>query len=72
MSRLKLVDNERANWNSKEFYYDENGQAHEQHLHWGNDYTLEEGDMIDDAEAIESGQYLGDPETFDHYQEEWN
>ena len=69
MSKLKLIDNQNVNWDSKEFYYDENGQAHEHHLHWGDDYTLESGSMIDDAQAIDSGSQLGEP-MYDY--EEWN
>lgn len=70
MSRFKLLDNDQANWSDRDFYYDDNGQAHAQHLHWGDDYTLEDGSAIDDIQAILDGVILG--EIDDSYDEEWN
>ena len=70
MSRLKLRNNDQVNWSHCAYYYDENGQAHAQHLHWGDDYTLEDGSAIDDMDAISEGFILG--EIDDSYDEEWN
>lgn len=70
MSRFKLLDNDQANWSDRDFYYDDNGQAHAQHLHWGDDYTLEDGSAIDDIQAILDGVILG--EIDDDYDAEWN
>lgn len=72
MSKFKLLDNERVNWSGSAYYYDENGQAHAQHLHWGDDYTLEDGSAIDDIDAVLNGVILGDADAYDEYQEEWN
>jgi hypothetical protein len=68
MTTLSLLPNDQVNWNGKQFFYDENGQAHLQHLHWGDDYTLEEGNAIDDVEALQHGIILNDEYNF----EEWN
>ena len=70
MSRFKLLDNDQVNWSRNEYYFDDNGQAHAQHLHWGDDYTLEDGSTIDDIDAIVNGFVLG--EIDDTYDEEWN
>lgn len=72
MSRFKLLNNDEADWSHKPFYYDDNGQAHAQHLHWGDDYTLEDGSTLDDIDAIEDGFILGDADEYDMIQEEWN
>jgi len=72
MSKFKLLDNTRVNWSDRPFYYDENGQAHAQHLHWGDDYTLEDGSTIDDMDAISEGFILGDADEYDLNEEEWN
>jgi hypothetical protein len=39
-------------------------------LHWGDDYTLEDGSTIDDMDAISEGFILG--EIDDDFDEEWN
>ena len=70
MSKLNLIDNDQADWSGKEYYFDDNGQAHAQHLHWGDDYTLEDGSTIDDIDAIMSGVILR--EIDDDFNEEWN
>ena len=70
MSKLNLIHNDQADWSGKEYYFDDNGQAHAQHLHWGDDYTLEDGSAIDDIDAIVNGFVLG--EIDDTYDEEWN
>ena len=70
MSRFKLLNNDQVNWSASEYYFDDNGQAHAQHLHWGDDYTLEDGSTIDDIDAIVNGFVLG--EIDDQYDEEWN
>lgn len=70
MSKFKLLHNDQVNWDNNEYYFDENGQAHAQHLHWGDDYTLEDGSTIDDIDAILSGVILR--EIDDQYDEEWN
>ena len=67
MSKLNLIHNDQADWSGKEYYFDDNGQAHAQHLHWGDDYTLEDGSAIDDVIALAQGIFLGDYD-FD----EWN
>lgn len=72
MSKFKLLDNDQVNWSTKDHYYDDNGQAHAQHLHWGDDYTLEDGSAIDDVDAILDGVILGNADQYDEYQEEWN
>ena len=72
MSKLKLINNDQANWTKHEYYFDGNGQAHAQHLHWGDDYTLEDGSAIDDIDAILDGVILGSADQYDEYQEEWN
>jgi hypothetical protein len=72
MSKLKLLNNDRVNWSHKPFYYDDNGQAHAQHLEWGEDYTLEEGSAMDDVEAMGEGFILGEPDDDYDYDEEWN
>jgi hypothetical protein len=72
MSKFKLLDNTRVNWSDKPFYYDENGQAHAQHLQWGEDYTLEDGSTMDDVDAISEGFILGEPDDDYDYDEEWN
>ena len=71
MSRLKLIDNQDVNWSTKAFYYDENGQAHAQHLHWGDDYTLEDGSTIDDVDALCEGVYISGFD-YEEYEQEWN
>lgn len=68
MRDLYLIDNIDADWNGKQFFYDENGQAHLQHLHWGDDYTLEEGNAIDDVFALNDGVIFQGDYDF----EEWN
>ena len=70
MSRFKLLDNDQVNWSGSEYYFDDNGQAHAQHLHWGDDYTLEDGSAIDDVDAIVNGFVLC--EIDDDFNEEWN
>ena len=70
MSKFKLLHNAQVNWSRNEYYFDDNGQAHAQHLHWGDDYTLEDGSTIDDIDAIVNGFVLG--EIDDQYDEEWN
>ena len=70
MSKFKLLNNDQVNWSRNEYYFDDNGQAHAQHLHWGDDYTLEDGSTIDDIDAIVNGFVLG--EIDDLYDEEWN
>jgi len=70
MRTLNLISNEQADWSGKEYFFDENGQAHAQHLHWGDDYTLEDGSAIDDVDAIVNGFVLGNID--DSYDEEWN
>ena len=70
MSKFKLLHNDQVNWSHNEYYFDDNGQAHAQHLHWGDDYTLEDGSTIDDIDAIVNGFVLG--EIDDTYDEEWN
>ena len=60
MSKFKLLNNDQVNWSHNEYYFDDNGQAHAQHLHWGDDYTLEDGSAIDDVIALEQGIFLGD------------
>jgi hypothetical protein len=72
MSKFKLLNNDQVNWSHANYYYDENGQAHAQHLHWGDDYTLEDGSAIDDVDAILDGVILGNADLYDEYQEEWN
>lgn len=72
MSRFKLLDNDQANWSGREYYFDDNGQAHAQHLHWGDDYTLEDGSAIDDIDAISDGFILGQIDDDYDYDEEWN
>jgi hypothetical protein len=72
MSKFKLLSNDQVNWSHANYYYDENGQAHAQHLHWGDDYTLEDGSTIDDIDAIEDGFILGNLDEYDLNQEEWN
>ena len=57
---MELIDNNEVNWTDAEYYYDENGQAHAQHLHWGDDYTLEDGNLIDDVDAILRGIIIRD------------
>ena len=52
---MQLHNNQDVNWNGQEYFFDENGQAHAQHLHWGNDYTLEDGDLTDDINALSDG-----------------
>lgn len=68
MTTLTLIDNAQVNWSRNEYYFDENGQAHAQHLHWGDDYTLEDGSAIDDVLALQDGIILNDEYDF----EEWN
>lgn len=70
MSKFKLLHNDQVNWSGNEYYFDDNGQAHAQHLHWGDDYTLEDGSTIDDIDAIVNGFVLG--EIDDDFDEEWN
>ena len=70
MRTLNLISNEQADWSGSEYYFDDNGQAHAQHLHWGDDYTLEDGSAIDDVDAIVNGFVLGNID--DSYDEEWN
>ena len=70
MSKFKLLHNDQVNWDKNEYYFDDNGQAHAQHLHWGDDYTLEDGSTIDDVDAIVNGFVLC--EIDDQYDEEWN
>ena len=70
MSELNLIHNDQADWSGKEYYFDDNGQAHAQHLHWGDDYTLEDGSAIDDVDAIVNGFVLC--EIDDDFNEEWN
>ena len=70
MSKFKLLNNDQVNWSRNEYYFDDNGQAHAQHLHWGDDYTLEDGSAIDDVDAIVNGFVLC--EIDDQYDEEWN
>ena len=70
MSKFKLLHNDQVNWDNNEYYFDDNGQAHAQHLHWGDDYTLEDGSAIDDVDAIVNGFVLC--EIDDQYDEEWN
>jgi hypothetical protein len=70
MSKFKLLDNDQVNWSTNEYYFDDNGQAHAQHLHWGDDYTLEDGSAIDDVDAIGEGFILN--EIDDEFDEEWN
>jgi hypothetical protein len=72
MSKFKLLDNTRVNWSDRPFYYDDNGQAHAQHLQWGEDYTLEDGSTMDDVDAISEGFILGEPDDDYDYDEEWN
>ena len=72
MSKFKLLHNDQVNWNHCMHYYDENGQAHAQHLHWGEDYTLEDGSTMDDVDAINEGFILGDADEYDLNEEEWN
>ena len=67
MRDLYLLDNADVNWDGQQFVYDENGQAHLHHLHWGDDYTLEEGNAVDDVRALIKGVFLGEYD-FD----EWN
>ena len=68
MTTLTLIDNAQVNWSRSEYYFDENGQAHLQHLHWGDDYTLEEGSAIDDVQALRDGIIFEGDYDF----EEWN
>jgi hypothetical protein len=70
MSKFKLLDNDQVNWSTNEYYFDDNGQAHAQHLHWGDDYTLEDGSAIDDVDAIGEGFILN--EIDDEFDGEWN
>ena len=70
MSKFKLLHNDQVNWDNNEYYFDDNGQAHAQHLHWGDDYTLEDGSAIDDVDAIVNGFVLC--EIDDDFNEEWN
>ena len=72
MSRMKLLHNDQVNWNHCAYYYDDNGQAHAQHLQWGEDYTLEDGSTMDDVDAINEGFILGDADEYDLNEEEWN
>lgn len=71
MRDLFLIDNCDVNWDNNEYYFDENGQAHAQHLHWGDDYTLEDGSAIDDVDAVLRGVILRELDD-DYYDEEWN
>jgi len=52
---MQLHHNQDVNWSGQEYFFDENGQAHAQHLHWGNDYTLEDGDLTYDINALSDG-----------------
>lgn len=70
MRDLYLVDNSDVNWDGCQFVYDENGQAHEWHLHWGDDYTLEQGNAIDDVRALAEGYVFS--ATADEEFDEWN
>lgn len=72
MSKFKLLNNDQVNWSGNEYYFDDNGQAHAQHLHWGDDYTLEDGSTIDDIDAITDGFILGDADAYEQYEDEWN
>lgn len=72
MSKFKLLDNDQVNWSGREYYFDDNGQAHAQHLHWGDDYTLEDGSTIDDVDAIVNGFVLYNLDDYELDQEEWN
>ena len=68
MRDLFLIDNIDVDWNGNQFFYDENGQAHLHHLHWGDDYTLEEGSATDDVVALGEGFVFNGDYDF----EEWN
>ena len=57
---MELIDNSQANWQGKDFYYDDNGVAHRQDLHYGDDYTLESGSLIDDVQALSNGYIFED------------
>ena len=70
MSYYTLLDNDQVDWSDREYYYDNNGQAHAQYLHWGDDYTLEGGSAVDDIDAIMRGIYLFFID--DLTDEEWN
>lgn len=70
MSKFKLLHNDRVNWNHREYYYDDNGQAHAQHLKWGNDYTLEDGSTLDDIDAVSEGYIVLDLDEDYDYDEE--
>jgi hypothetical protein len=72
MSKFKLLHNDQVNWSHANYYYDENGQAHAQHLHWGDDYTLEDGSTIDDMDAVSDGFILREIDEDYDYDEEWN
>lgn len=72
MSKFKLLSNDQVNWTRNEHYFDENGQAHAQHLRWGDDYTLEDGSTLDDIDAIADGYILGTLDEDYDYDEEWN
>jgi len=72
MSKFKMLHNDQVNWSHCAYYYDDNGQAHAQHLQWGEDYTLEDGSTMDDVDAISEGFILGEPDEDYDYDEEWN
>jgi len=55
---MQLIDNTEADWSHHEFYVDSNGQSHLKHLRYGDDYTLEEGDLLDAVEAVLRGDIL--------------
>ena len=55
---MKLIDNESCDWSGRDYYMDNNGVAHKNHLNYGNSYTLENGDLLDDIMALQNGMCL--------------
>jgi hypothetical protein len=61
---LTLINNSDADWSGHEFYYDDNGVAHRHHLKYGDDYTLESGNLVDDIDALAHG-FIFNNEEYD-------
>jgi len=61
LSKLQLINNSECDWSNHEFWYDNSGNPHKQHLHYGHDYELEGGTLLDDVDALQNG-YIFDQE----------
>ena len=62
---MELINNSEVDWSGKEYFYDDLGNPHKQHLKYGHDYELEGGMLLDDIDALQNG-YIFDEEGYDY------